>query len=204
MDQSKTCPRCRTAKARAAFGPSKRTLDGLFPWCRECKRASDRASHARHRQQRSVARAEAYRANPGPYKARAAAAYAANPEAAKAKALAWAAANPERRRQIRLASQQRRYVLDPERKREVWRRRHAAVKRGVRIYGFTSEQVAGRVAVWGGRCWVCSAPYEAIDHVKPLAKGGAHMLANLRPICTACNTRKRDTWPYPAALLRVA
>lgn len=179
-------------------------MDGLFPWCRECKRASDRSSHARYRKQRSETRAAAYRANPEPYKARAAAAYAANPEAGKAKATAWAAANPERRREIRLASQRRRYMLDPERKREVWRRRHAAIKRGVRVYGFTSEQVAERVAMWDGCCWVCSAPYEAIDHVKPLAKGGPHMLANLRPICVACNTRKRDTWPYPVAVGRAA
>jgi 5-methylcytosine-specific restriction endonuclease McrA len=79
----------------------------------------------------------------------------------------------------------------------VWRRRHAAIKRGVAVYQFTSEQVAAKVAFWGALCWVCRAPYEAIDHVKPLAKGGPHMLANLRPICTACNSRKRDRWPLP-------
>jgi len=32
------------------------------------------------------------------------------------------------------------------------------------------------------------------DHVKPLAKGGAHMLANLRLACSRCNNVKSDRW----------
>ncbi|MFI1913471.1 HNH endonuclease [Nocardia sp. NPDC020380] len=52
------------------------------------------------------------------------------------------------------------------------------------------------MAYFGGRCWLCRAPYEAIDHVKPLAQGGAHCLSNLRPICSPCNLRKGDRWPF--------
>lgn len=80
--------------------------------------------------------------------------------------------------------------------REHDRRRYASVKRGCAVYPFTTEQLAAKVAYWGHRCWICRGPFEAIDHVKPLAKLGPHMLANLRPICTACNTRKRDRWPF--------
>ncbi|MGX7727586.1 HNH endonuclease [Rhodococcus sp. 5G237] len=35
-----------------------------------------------------------------------------------------------------------------------------------------------------------------VDHVKPINKGGPHMLANLRPACGPCNSRKRDQWPF--------
>lgn len=197
MANSKTCARCRASKPVTAFGAGKRWKDGLFPYCRECKRASDRASHAKNRPKRNAAMRKHYAENSKAYKARATAAYQADPQIFKQRAKAWAGANPNRRREIRLASERRMYALDPERKREIWRRRHAAIKRGVAVYQFTTAEVAAKVAYWGGLCWVCRAPYEAIDHVKPLAKGGPHMVANLRPICTGCNTRKRDRWPLP-------
>lgn len=49
-----------------------------------------------------------------------------------------------------------------------------------------------------GRCWICHQAIEGTihkDHVKPLAKQGAHCLANLRPTCESCNTAKGDAWP---------
>lgn len=199
MDQSKTCSRCRVAKPLDQFGPSKQTPDGLFRYCRVCKRASDRASHAKHKPSRNASMREQYRRKADEYKARDKKWYAANRERKKATVVAWMHANPERRREIRQASFKRQWNADPERFREVWRRRQAAVRRGCAVYPFAKEQLAAKVAYWGGRCWVCGTDYDAIDHVKPLAKQGPHMLANLRPICTPCNTRKRDRWPLLAA-----
>lgn len=50
---------------------------------------------------------------------------------------------------------------------------------------------------YGGKCWICRTnPYEHWDHVKPLAKGGAHILANIRPSCADCNLAKGDKWPF--------
>lgn len=197
MSHSKTCARCRAMKPVSDFPASKRWSDGLFPYCRECKRAADRASHARNRDKRNAAAREKYAENPEIQRGRVLARYRENPQPYIERATAWANANRERVREIQRACQRRQYQLNPERKREVWRRRYAAIKRGCEIYQFTSDQVAAKVAYWGSLCWVCRAPYQAIDHVKPLAKGGPHMLANLRPICTACNTRKRDRWPLP-------
>lgn len=195
----KTCSKCREPKTIDQFGPSKQTPDGLFRYCRSCKQAADRASHQRHKARRSVQKQGYYRSNAEVFKARATAQYERDRVAGKARALAWAAANAERRLEIRRQSATRCYALNPEPKRETWRRRHAAIKRGCAVYPFTTEQLAAKVAYWNGRCWICSGLYGAIDHVKPLAKQGPHMIANLRPICTPCNTRKRDRWPYPAA-----
>lgn len=197
MSNGKTCARCRATKPVSEFPAGKRWSDGLFPYCRECKRASDRASYAKHRDKRKPVRRKYYEKNAETLKSRALAAYRADPQRVIARSAAWAASNPERVREIRRACHRRLYLLDPERKREVWRRRQAAIKHGVAVHQFTTAQVAAKVAYWGGRCWICHVTYEAIDHVKPLAKGGPHMLANLRPICTACNTRKRDRWPLP-------
>jgi len=43
---------------------------------------------------------------------------------------------------------------------------------------------------------MCGAPWEHIDHVKPISKGGSNWPANLRPACEPCNLRKSDQWPY--------
>lgn len=53
-----------------------------------------------------------------------------------------------------------------------------------------------RIAYYDGLCWICSKPYEAVDHVKPLSKGGSNWPANLRPICRDCNSRKASKWPF--------
>ncbi|WP_349257835.1 HNH endonuclease [Iamia sp.] len=43
---------------------------------------------------------------------------------------------------------------------------------------------------------MCGVEADSIDHVKPLSKGGAHMLSNLRPSCRSCNSRKGARWPF--------
>ena len=65
----------------------------------------------------------------------------------------------------------------------------------------TAAHIAARHELWGHRCYICGKPETKTerlqtDHVKPLAKGGAHLPCNLRPICKPCNIRKTDRWPY--------
>lgn len=78
-------------------------------------------------------------------------------------------------------------------------RRRSARKHGALGTDYTTaEMITARCALWGNRCYICGAQMQAIDHVKPLAKGGAHLPCNLRPICRSCNSRKKDCWPYNA------
>lgn len=86
---------------------------------------------------------------------------------------------------------------NPEKSTAAGRRRYARLKAAPTI-PFTYEQLMSRMRYWGNRCWVCGGPFEAIDHVKPISKGGAHALMNLRPICTADNSSKKDQWPFAA------
>lgn len=61
-----------------------------------------------------------------------------------------------------------------------------------------------RIDYYGGRCWMCRAPWQCIDHVKPLSRGGSNWPANLRPACTSCNASKHNRWPYPTSTRKAA
>lgn len=111
-----------------------------------------------------------------------------NREAVRARNRAWHARNPGYSHKL--------YWRNPNRYREHSRRR-LALKAAASIVPFTTEQLQAKCSYWGNRCWMCGGPQEAIDHVKPLSKGGPHVLANLRPACWSCNSSKHNTWPYP-------
>jgi len=204
IPDTKHCPKCDRNLPRTAFGPSKQTKDGLFGWCRECKRGGDRQSHVDHREERTAKMRAYYHADPEPQRARSRARAQANPEENRARATAWNRANLERRNAIARASDARRYLIVPERFREQWRRRNAVLRKGVKATPFTLEQLAAKLDYYGGRCRWCGAEAECWDHVKPLGKGGPHMLSNLTPACTPCNARKRDLWPLARWLFVLA
>lgn len=75
------------------------------------------------------------------------------------------------------------------------RRRRAAKKLGRPAGRFGADQLRLRLSMYAG-CWICGGAPEQVDHVKPLNAGGLHILANLRPICAACNREKSDRWPF--------
>lgn len=133
---------------------------------------------------------------------------------------AWREANPERKSETGRTwwATAGRFNADYERRAEnnrLWRERNperwaahnraaVALRRALRAAAptvpFTNAQLDARLAYYGHRCWICkTGPYEHLDHVKPLSKGGSHMLSNLRPACASCNSSKRATWPFTPA-----
>lgn len=92
------------------------------------------------------------------------------------------------------------YRREPDRRRRERHRRTARLRNAPAI-PFSAEQLQSRMSMWSG-CWICHVPFTAtvprtVDHVKPIARGGADMLSNLRPACKPCNSRKNDRWPFP-------
>lgn len=65
-------------------------------------------------------------------------------------------------------------------------------------------RLQARIDYYGGRCWMCRAPWTCIDHVKPLSRGGSLWPANLRPACTSCNASKHNRWPFTTSTTRKA
>ena len=98
--------------------------------------------------------------------------YAADPEIRIAQASEWSRANPEKRQAI------------------VERRRARKVAGTVPGVAVDEGSIAARFAYYGNRCYLCGGPADAVDHVIPLALGGLHIPANLRPICHSDNSSK--------------
>lgn len=111
--------------------------------------------------------------------------YVEHSEEIKCRVQAWTRLNRDKRKKIAL---------------DYWSRKRSAIGRGV---PFTLTQLNQRIAYYGDRCWICHAPWEHVDHVKPLKKGGPHMLANLRPACGSCNQSKNAIWPLSEVVLRL-
>lgn len=72
-------------------------------------------------------------------------------------------------------------------------RRRALLKQAFSL-PITPGDLDSRMIGAGGKCWMCGGAPTSWDHVKPLAKGGPHILSNLRPACTHCNSSKGAKW----------
>jgi hypothetical protein len=160
---------------------------------REKVSATTAAWAAENRDRRAAWQRARRAANPEKYNVLARAARQRDPEHLRQYRSEWRDKNRERLRQQniewRAANRERFKATD----RLSSQRRRARLQNSL-IVPFTNRQLLDRVAYWGDGCYVCRAPWEAIDHVKPISKGGAHCLANLRPICGYHNNRKSDKW----------
>lgn len=135
--------------------------------------------------------------------------YQADREAILARQAAWRSANPDKsraasydwwlRNRYRVPKNNSWRVRNPEKHALKNRVRQGRI-RALTPAAISHHLVLERMRYWGNKCWMCSGPFESIDHVKPIALGGANILANLRPACRFCNSSKRARWFGPAKL----
>ena len=115
----------------------------------------------------------------------------------KAKNKRWKANNPEQdRAHSRKWRQANREVI---RNHNIKRR---ALQVAATVVPFTAAELDQRMDYHGNKCYlqidgICTGAFDHVEHVKPLTKGGANMLCNLRPVCGPCNRRKYNFWPFP-------
>lgn len=190
------CSRCCEWLPLAEFYAEKRSASGYRANCKRChcaavkRRADDPGVRLK---------IDAYQAE---YRER-------HRDRARERTVQYRAANPERVRAAddrcravpvnkKIARQRARAfrLANPELQAEYAKRRRAR-KKSTNIGFITPALLAAKLAYWGNRCWMCRSVDDLqVDHVKPLSKGGAHILANLRPACRACNLAKSDRWPF--------
>lgn len=111
--------------------------------------------------------------------------YLKNKKHNAAKSASWVKANPDGRKQI-----VHRYYLKNKLYYKLKCAERAAKLKQVTIQKFSKLEFEQRMSVFGFKCAYCNGPFEHIDHLKPLIKGGIHCLSNLRPACKKCNLSK--------------
>jgi 5-methylcytosine-specific restriction endonuclease McrA len=197
--RTKWCSRCEQELSATQFALGKGFKDGLAGYCKPCykvywaeyyarpeiKAKASQRKRARYQRDRDEilegqrawrdAHLEEVRARERGYRL-------ANLEARRASCRAWHKANKDLHRAAR--------------------HRRRSRQAGVPAVAFTPEQLQQRWLYFDNKCWVCRSAATATDHVKPLAKGGAHMLCNLRPICQPCNSSKAARWPFTPDMVR--
>ena len=211
---NKVCAECKLDQAVSFFYRDKSRPGGYARVCKACDRAhlqkryyaNPEESKARSRQwgaNNKERRAEydklKYAANRDRMQAQAKAWHLANPERVAKHKRDWQERNPEHAAKLKKTWQEQ----NPERYASIKRANEAkrrARKASVLVIDFSDAQLEARLAYYGHRCWICrTGEYEELDHVKPLSKGGAHMLSNLRPACQSCNRTKHANWPFSTA-----
>ena len=180
----KICPQCGILKSVEAFHLSYRG-SGRGSWCSPCWIEYNKvrlASNPEALAQKRASSSAWQKANPEAMAAAHKRYRAKHPEKVIATKASWVSANSEVAKQHRA--------------------KRRAMLRNAKVISFTPAQLSNRMAYYGNRCWMCKGPFEHVDHVKPISKGGTHMLANLRPSCGHCNNVKHAQWFGPNELQR--
>lgn len=181
--ETRRCPKCTLNKPRLDFYKDAKRPDGLYPYCKTCMCARQRAYNKsmpedvrkrKNKRQKDYYSVEENRIR----KLQAIQAYRRTPDG-----------TAKRKEESRL------YNLNNRQAKTLCTIAYRARKAQAKGHA-TLAQVQARIEYYGGLCWICKAPYREIDHVIPLTKGGTNWPANLRPICRTCNARKGNRWPY--------
>jgi len=175
----RTCTRCKRPQPLSEFTKHKKEKDGIRKYCRACAKVMKKAWHVRNYvpgsdYYKKVQVSGQERIKSGKNATHCRQMYIKHREKRLESLARYKEANKER--------------VSQWKKDYKWRVRGAEGKS-------TLEQIQARIDYYGGLCWLCRAPYQEIDHVKPVSKGGSNWPVNLRPICSPCNKSKSAKWP---------
>ena len=175
--------------------------------CKACSQAAGAKYRAKN-QDKIKAYCAAYRAeNPEKTKAACVAYRKANPDKAKAQSAAWRASNPEKMKALvaawalanhdrKMASNAKHRALNPDAYRIYWQNREAQKRNagGVLSKGLESKLLK----LQKGKCACCGLPLGDnyhLDHIMPIALGGANTDSNIQLLRQRCNNQKHAKHP---------
>ena len=190
--KTKNCTKCGIEKNLSEFHKDSSKLYGVRGICKLCIKASD-ANRYLANPEKIKARAALWKLTiPGYMKSYDAARYEKNKEKIKARSAAWRAANPEKQKAQQLAWK----AANHEKLRIIDQNRRA---RKMLSGGKLSKDIASKLMVLQrGRCACCKLPLGDdyhIDHIIPLALGGANTDENIQLLRGLCNRKKGPKHP---------
>ena len=170
MTEYKACSKCKQVKPTSEFGIHRKTSDGFYSQCLECRRQARAIYRKRHSQKIKQEQHDNY---------------ARNSELRKANVIAWQKANPQKFKQYQSISKKR----NKEAIAANTRRRNARRKANG-VFAISKKEL---VRLSQGPCFYCgSLDRITVDHVVAIARGGTDSIGNLVPACKTCNSSKRD------------
>ena len=190
-DKIRRCAKCKTPKAIDQFSSDATMASGISHVCKPCKNADRSVYYYTHHEKEKARHRKHHKKNRLYYREQNARYLLANP----AKVKQYVAT-----RNVKASYKSNRSKWLHTTMGKAYRRLKCLTRRARHRNApgkATRIQIEARVAFYGWQCWICQVPYEAIDHVKPLSKGGSQWPSNLRPICLSCNSRKHNNWPWP-------
>lgn len=182
------CARCGEEKPLAAFGVDRGRACGLRSRCKECLAIYNKGYRDAHRSEA---------------KERAAKRYRRHADSVKVASASWRQANIVRVRELAAISR----AKNRDRNRALinrWRREHPehratsnsrrrALVRKAPGAGVPRREWANVLADSLGLCAYCNERRPlTMDHIEPLALGGAHEVENVAAACRTCNGSKTD------------
>jgi 5-methylcytosine-specific restriction endonuclease McrA len=177
----KYCKKCQVETERYTRGH-----------CKPCNKACSARWRAVNLNRYKAVKAEWRKANPERVAVHSAAWDKANPERKKANAAAWKAANPERVKELRAAWHKK----NPDSLKIIEHNRRARKRANG---GTLSKGISERLfKLQKGKCPCCSQPLGDdyhMDHIIPLALGGANIDSNIQLLRQRCNNQKRAKDP---------
>lgn len=199
----KHCSGCGESQPRDSFGKWARGKDGLQPWCKQCQR-----THARLWAKANPAKVAAtkamYRAtHPARVQAARRTYRAAHGSQLRATSATWRAENPARIEEYNAAyyaayrEEERARVADYRSANPAKVRMAVAAYRARQLNapggGISPEQWQRTLIDSLGICAYCNRTVRlSLDHIEPLALGGAHDIANAAAACGRCNRSKAN------------
>jgi 5-methylcytosine-specific restriction endonuclease McrA len=188
----KLCPKCDTQKPTTAFNKDRKRPDGLAFSCRVCENARGRDYYARNREKVLARTSEYHQANPDVAR-KAKKKWKINHReqhltSTRERSAAWRLVNrvKDRLASLRWAKEN----PDAYRTNQMNRRARMRGSEGT----FTKQEWQEMKARYNYRCLRCGRGEPeiklSIDHIVPIVLGGANDIANIQPLCRACNASK--------------
>ena len=204
----KTCSRCGETKPTTEFYKNPGKRDGFESSCKVCMRIAASSWRAANTEKDKATKTAWAKANPEKMKAYATKWQKANPESTRANTAKWRAANPEKAR----VATAKWAAANPEKTRAAKTAWCAANPEAVRIHnqnrrarkrdagGNLSTGLAAKLfKLQRGKC-ACGCKQSLgddyhIDHVVPIALGGANEDWNMQLLTATCNLQKHAKHP---------
>lgn len=188
----KTCTKCGETKPTTEYFKDASKRDGLHSSCKSCfKKSSSKevksAWYAANVEKRKADYAIWYAANRSKRKESSAAYYASNRDKVNATTAKWRAANPNRFKETYAAWS----AANPEKRRVNEHNRRARKREnGGRLSSGITQRL---LKLQRGKCACCAKPLGDdyhLDHIMPLALGGANTDNNMQLLRADCNRAK--------------